>query len=54
MKPREGYKFVKSFEDDEKCVGIIEFRGEVIVATEKAVYRMVDEKLIPIEMEVEV
>jgi hypothetical protein len=40
-----------AFPDTERVVGIIEFDKRVLVATEKAVYEVVDGRLIPLEIE---
>jgi hypothetical protein len=45
---REGYKLVNTLPESEACVGILNFRDRVIVATSKGVYEMIDEKLCPI------
>lgn len=37
---REGTKLIKEFPVDEKVIGITQFQGKVIVATERAIYRM--------------
>jgi len=46
-------KFIHQFPDDEILVNLREFKGSVIVATNKAVYEFKDDKLIEIKLEKE-
>jgi len=47
MKPltRPGWKFVASLPRGEKCVGMVVFKGKVIVATDRRVMKLVGNKL---------
>ena len=40
MSVRPGVKLVHRFRRGVRVVGIVEFRGEIIIATERAMYRM--------------
>ena len=48
---RLGIQYVTSLPTDEVCVGMVNYRDRVIVATSKGVYHLVDDKLVPIEFE---
>lgn len=50
MEKRKGTKFIKEFPLTERVVGMIEFNGAVFVATWNAVYKMIDEELIPLDI----
>ena len=50
MAKRTGTKFIKTFPEGETCVSMIEFKGEIFVATNKHVYKMFEEKLHKIEI----
>lgn len=47
---RPGSKLIHEFPNGEKCVGIINFRERIIVATEHRVYELKEDKLYPIQM----
>lgn len=50
VKKREGTKLIKEFPENEKAVGIVKFNNTIYVATERRVYMMIEDKLIPIEI----
>ena len=49
---RPGVKYITALPTDEKCVGMVTFEGSVLIATDRGVYRLSDNKLVPIEFEV--
>lgn len=52
MEKREGAKFIpfaESDDEDRKIVSMIELQGSVFVATQKGVYKIVDDKLVRLE-----
>jgi predicted RNase H-like nuclease (RuvC/YqgF family) len=42
---RSGIKFICASPEDEIIVGMVEFRGKIIVATDKNIYELIDDKL---------
>lgn len=50
VEKREGFKFVKSFDNDEPIVAMVEHVGLLFIATTKRVFVHKDGKLEPIEM----
>lgn len=48
IKKKHGFKYVTELPNNMRCVGIIEFKGGVLVATEKSVYKLKDNVLQPI------
>lgn len=53
IQKRSGVKHIKTFPKDEMCVSMIEFRGDVFVATNKHVYKMIEERLHKLELIIE-
>ena len=53
MIKRPGTRLIKTLDDGEVCVAMTQFRDTLFVATNKRVYRMVDDQMIPIEFEQE-
>lgn len=49
---RPGTRFVTKLPRGQRCVGIIEFQGQVIVACDRAVYRLRNKTLAPIRFQV--
>ena len=41
--PRAGYKYITALPDGEACVGITNFKGQVMVATTDRIYRLGDD-----------
>ncbi len=53
VKKRPGTKFITALPDSEKCVGIIEFKNQIFVATERGVYKLIKDTLVPIKFRLE-
>ena len=47
---RTGTKLIKTFSGDEFCVSMIEFDGELFIATNKHIYKKIDDKLHKLEL----
>lgn len=45
-------KYVTTLPDSEKCVGMVEHNSRVFVATEKSVYELVGDTLMPIKFKI--
>ena len=50
---RKGFKFVTELAGSEQFVSMIEFDGDVFVCTNKSMYKLVDECLMNMEIEME-
>lgn len=50
MNKRVGTKFIKAFPEGEVCVSMVEFKGEILVATNKHIYKLFEEKLHKIDI----
>jgi hypothetical protein len=48
VQTRSGYRFVTKLPRGSRCVAMIEYQGTVLVATEKAVFRLKNTTLIPL------
>lgn len=53
VKKRPGTKLVKEFPEGEICVSMIEFKGDIFVATNKHMYTMIEKKLHKLEIVME-
>ena len=54
MEKRKSFKYVKVLPDDEYFVSMIEYAGTLFTCTNKAMYQLVDECMVKVNIEVEV
>lgn len=47
---RTGFRVIKEFQKDEHCVSMLEYKGELIIATTKHIYKVIEGKLHKIEI----
>lgn len=48
---RNGIKFIAEFDSSEPIVSMIEFNGTVLIATARRVFRVEDDKMVPLTFE---
>lgn len=51
IKRRAGMKYIGSLADDESFVAMTIFKDEVYVAASRSIYKIVNDKLVPLEFE---
>jgi len=49
---RNGFKYVTELPGSEKFVSMIQLKGEVFVCTDRSMYKMVDERLVRMNIEI--
>ena len=52
MGERKGFKYVTELPGSEKFVSMIPFEGEVFVCTDRSMYKMIDECLVRMDIEI--
>ena len=52
MEKRKGYRYVTELPGAEKFVSMIEFLGDVYVCTDRSMYKMIDEALVKMDIQI--